>query len=590
MGNIPIDNFQSLAEIEPMPISDRWYLGVAWVLMLAKRQPYTLRAVEYFNQAIELNTRDSWAATQGLAWCYANLGQYGDAIYQIKKAISRLPCINAFEGTRLRYMTFTAEWYLELGDEKQYIETAKQAYETGSRSMWSPKSRIGVNVIASVKTYIVALYRVKAYEQLTELLYSLDGRETSEENISLWIVFLVVQYYLVNNVSIFEKVDWIARSTGNSAIQIFMHKSIEKLRHLSGILPLEDEHIAWLTWQAAQWQYSHAAQAEESMELWERVIDFVDKGNDIAQHQQLGLWTAAASTLGLMHFQAAKAHLDAGRDASIHVAKLESLAMQARGSKKYYRASYPAPLLGHWRHEYLKSEEDVWRACIRPSIKQALYLLTDEDSWNDQQAYGQLGAALMASKDIHNASIAIGITMRPLEDAQRASRSASGNETIRDTEIASIPEGAVSQDSRVDGPVASTEMTSNTLKTSDQATTTTRDHEEIDSSAMELPKPDVPKYAGFECMWSCDGPCETPKTEYRELHFCRVCNDICFCEECIALVKGDKMPYRCCYSDHSHVQMFLVSEDARRITDALIERRFAVQQEWLDGLRKEWGL
>ena len=97
-----------------------------------------------------------------------------------------------------------------------------------------------------------------------------------------------------------------------------------------------------------------------------------------------------------------------------------------------------------------------------------------------------------------------------------------------------------------------------------------------------------PKYAGFGYFWSCDGPCQSPQQSYAEIYFCRVCNDVCFCEKCIQLVRNDEMPFRRCAKDHPFVRAFPMIEEARRVTDALVERRFEVQQAWLEGLRKVW--
>lgn len=99
-----------------------------------------------------------------------------------------------------------------------------------------------------------------------------------------------------------------------------------------------------------------------------------------------------------------------------------------------------------------------------------------------------------------------------------------------------------------------------------------------------------PKYAGFECVWRCDAPCcETPPESYAELHVCRVCYDVCFCDKCIELVRNDALPFfRRCASHHPFVRVFPMVEEASRVTDALVERRFEVQQEWLEGLKGVW--
>ena len=69
-----------------------------------------------------------------------------------------------------------------------------------------------------------------------------------------------------------------------------------------------------------------------------------------------------------------------------------------------------------WLQEHSKIDEESWRACVRPSVKQALSLLSDEDPCNNQKAYAQLGQALLFAGVTLNACIAFGITTQPLEE------------------------------------------------------------------------------------------------------------------------------------------------------------------------------
>ena len=258
-----------------------------------------------------------------------------------------------------------------------------------------------------------------------------------------------------------------------------------------------------------------------------------------------------------------------------------------------------------WLHEYANAEEEVWRECIRPSIKQALYLLSDEDPWNDQRAYAQLGQALLLAGDVLNASIALGVSTKPLEEQCSSQQQLDHEENT--LELVSTTTESAKQH-----PEGSTEQAAR-YRVGDSAASLPPDHQDIDSTTAEDVPVDAlegcpaqvtaapddddnksavstvnPKYAGFECLWGCDGRCETPQESYAELYFCRVCNDVCFCEKCIVLVRNDELPFRCCAKDHPFVRAFPMIEEARRVTDALVERRFEVQQAWLEGLRKVW--
>lgn len=316
--------------------------------------------------------------------------------------------------------------------------------------------------------------------------------------------------------------------------------------------------------------------------MWERIVKFIDESNGVNQQSQAWHRTNAAAFLGLIHFDAARSAVKSGRDTSAHITKLEDLAQHTQGSKRYYRASYPALVLGMWLHEYAKAEDDVWRACIRPSIRQAFYLLTDEDPWNDQDAYAQLGAALLFAGDIPNASIAIGITMRPLEEQRQ--QSVFAHDSQQDESVTPNEE-----------PVPLTESAINFASMNQDLPGPGHGEAQVSDIAVHGAATDIsqkkrvnPKYTGFELWWTCDGPCKSSKQSYTELYFCRICNHVCFCDKCLDLVRTNQMPFRRCASDHTHTRMFPVTEEAKRMTDALIDERFEIQQEWLDGLKKIW--
>ena len=111
-----------------------------------------------------------------------------------------------------------------------------------------------------------------------------------------------------------------------------------------------------------------------------------------------------------------------------------------------------------------------------------------------------------------------------------------------------------------------------------------KEDDESDESAESF----NPKYAGFRYRWSCDGPCNTSQSDYAELWFCRVCPDSCFCENCIDLHKREEITARICAVDHPLVRIYPLTDEAREVADALVEKRFEAQQDWLDGLRKDW--
>ena len=243
----------------------------------------------------------------------------------------------------------------------------------------------------------------------------------------------------------------------------------------------------------------------------------------------------------------------------------------------------------------------------------------------------QLGQALLLAGDILNASIALGITTKPLAEVRRRKDIGTIEETnnefsdgklvppaaeVQDeqsNEHAHTPEN-ISSHAGSDRPSPTAEKTPIAVSGDEQhqrqikqevdaqeethlvaeqedvekmweADTEEEAATQAEEEQEEQPQGPVdPKYDGFDCKRTCDGQCQTPNTSYAKLYFCRVCHDLCFCKSCVELVRTDKLPFKKCASDHSFVDVFPMIEEA----EPIIEMRFEVQQEWLESLRKAW--
>lgn len=617
MWNIPLETIEEIANLESIPKTAHWYAGVAWILMEADETLYTDRAVEYFQKALEMKP-GGWMPMEGLARCYGeNLHQYQTAIDWMKAAIVNLP---EELGISFLLEARISDWELQLGQDQNAVESARTAYKNSRGFSYGTGTASDPSILRTIRHYIAALYKTKDYSTIKKLLYDLASTKTVEPNRSLWTAFLQEQYDNYYRIDIFDKVGTIVRATNDDDLRDFMKESIKQAVDLNSDTIAEAQTV-WLATQSADWQYHYAREPEESIDLYENIVTLIDQSNEVTQHSHNSYRTWAASQLSSMYFEEAKIAFNEGADYSTPVSKMENLAMHKQGSKRYYRASYPALILGLWLHEYAKADEETWKAAIKPSVKQGLYLLSDDDPWNDQRAYCQLGRALLLAGDVLNASIALGITTKPIEDKQLADFEAKAAEKessggFSDAEV--IPSaaeirnldqdaaledtiGVPSQISQFDKPRQGQELeveeeeVENEEEGEEDKDEGEGEEEELEEDEYEDEEREEeaqenfnPKYAGFYANWECDGPCTTASDSYQELHFCRFCDDTCFCEKCIELVKSDKMPFRKCAADHQHVRMFPMTSEAKRVTTALVERRFEVQQEWLDGLKKEW--
>lgn len=603
-------------------------------MMEAEEVAYTQRAIEYFEKALDI-LPGGWMAMEGLARCYGeNLQEYTTAIEWMGRAINNLPKTDSFVGIDFYLNHRIADWNLKIGNEQESLKAAQLSYEASQEFTYGTGSASDSSIIRSIKHYIEALYRTSQHSRIVELVNELDATDTLEPDTSLWTVFMGFQLDEYYAVDLFNKIGAIAQELEDEPRKELMKACTKKATNLNA-LTIADQRSIWLADQIAECQYRYAADIEESIEIWERLVNLVDQSNEVVQQTQNRFRSKAAGFLSMIFFRSARDDFDAGRDPSTSTSKIKQLAMHSQGSKRYYRASYPALILGLWLHEYKKTREDVWRACIRPSVKQALYLLSDEDPWNDQDAYIQLGQALLAAGDVLNGSIALGMTMKPLADRrseieqQKIEQDAQAQKTTKiglelheaktekqqnedSNEISSREVNLVSPISELLGDNhigKSKEAEDSALDCASQgndkatieaavlrgdANGDSDDHEKDTDEEKNQRNNDDPvssinsRFVGLDYRWLCDGPCTTSQSDYAELWFCRICIDNCFCERCIGLLRRGEISARICASDHSLIRVFPMIEEAKELTDALLQRRFEVQQRWLDDLRKTW--
>lgn len=547
MKSIPLDRLEALANLTSTPKTEHWYTGVAWIMMEVKSEEYTKRAIEYFKKALELSPQ-GWVALEGLAVCHgSNLGDYSTAIQLMKDALRTLPSDLRID---FHLRAKMVDWLGRLDNLEEYVRVTRLNFEA-SRTYphWSSVNRH--HTMLTVKNYLEALYRSQDFDGLLDAVHELESRDTIEDGISLWLACLRAQRDDEYNIDLFNKMGVVARAPNYPQAADLFAESIKRAADLrtETITVTTNQYMANM---GASWLRRYSTQ-EQSREFCELVIQLINQSDQNVQQQASWLFQRTANLLAALYFDNAFAERRDGRDPAPTIESMRSLALHRQGSQQYYRASYPAMILGLWIHEFAAGDDDDWMAAIKPSVLRALYLLSDDDPWNDQDAYSQLGAALLCANDISNARIALGITMKPIEDAQNKVN------LNRENDKAFIAESAAVKD---------------------DATTNTSTAERMEAINE--------KYAGFRLLHACDGICDTAQQDYRELHFCRFCWDTCFCEKCLPLVKSGEISM-VCSKDHEHVAIFPMSSDAKRIADALVDKRYEEQVEWLEELKQTWG-
>ena len=634
-----LDTLVTLAESEDIPRSEHWYTGLAWIMMECGKVDV---AIEHFQKALEISS-PGWVAMEGLARCYGNLGEYRKAIDWMEQGIKDVQKREGLTHIYFYMRSSISTWHPALGDADQAAENAEVAYSSSKQFLFGTGTTLDDIILHTIAQCVTALFDINRYDKIVDILYELNDIDTHCD-VSLLVMFLQEQSWLSCDVNIYDKIGTILRDRNDETFEMRMTAAIDRSATLSnaeeasiGLLERNSEQINWSIFQAAQWKYRWSKKPEDSITLLEKLMVRIDESNETIQPAQHWIRTKAAGLLSKMYFQAALAYTVSPSDITAKlnpislptIMKLNTLAKHKRGGAQYYRASYPAMLYGVWLRDHGNASEEEWRACFRPTIKRAIYLLSDEDPWNDQYAYGQLGIALMRGGDTVNASIAMGIMLKPLADL-RSRASASNNEKTVGNE-------SVSGSIKDEGEAKTESMATDSTRTLTEATKGVSDNsasskaeinpkrktpkckeketengeageaqeeqkdtkeEGKDNEAKEKEKQEEKeiedeedgetnaKLTGFRLRFSCDGPCNRSIGTYKELHFCQICFDICFCESCVHLLKRKEIPFRICSPDHQLLRVFPLTSEAKDMVDSLVARDFGPQANWLEEMSK----
>ncbi|OQN99698.1 hypothetical protein B0A48_14468 [Cryoendolithus antarcticus] len=588
--SIPLADIESAAALHMHVKNEHWYTGVAWIMMEANQEEHTRKAIEYFTEATKMSTR-AWVAFEGLAICHGdNLSQYEEGVRLMYRAIHLLTQIDTVPGIEFHLRTKMGSWLRQLGNGPESLQVCKAAYEGSSNFAYPTGLASDHLIILSIRNYIEAMFDAREFDDILTLICDLDMRTTGDMDRSLWIVFLRAQFVVEYDVMIFHKLREIGRALDRDRTVYLVKSSTERA------VPLTPDAFSytgnlWLAMQCITWLYEVSDVPDDAATLLEKVIEIIDGSDEITQQNSWLQRDIAAAFLGFHHFRTAVCAAAAGQDPSPAVKQLDILAHHQQGGTRYVRTSYPALAMAQWLHEYTSADDETWMAYIKPSVQRALHFLSDNDPWNDQQACAQLGQALLCANDMGNACIALGITMTPFEELTRKQNSAS------EVQLGyARPQGDLATERE-----ASKDDNRDLQKTGDKGVTDEEYDEQPGQPVIEDgvdADPDEPenlKYAGFELIFSCDN-CKLSRDRlqnpYKELHFCRMCNDVCFCEDCIEQLRKGELDFATdstCSSDHKHVMVFPVTQEARALTDALLQKRFEVQEQWLHQLWKTWG-
>lgn len=559
MQKLSVYRIRKLAHFINLEKTAYWHARLA----LALRQTNHLEAaIREYHTSLRIDEQ-SWSAKSGLAQCYAARQDYKLAIEWGLKALASVPDDQIDPKSDL--WQSISGWKLENEDVEGAIQASKEAWNLKPEDVFAASG------------YLDALDAGGRYQEMLRFAEGLEKTisMTTNESILTQMLSIFGGKVLGNAAKALGRLEFVSNAIETSIA------AAERKKH--------EGNVAELRYQYGCFKSRHIQNTDEAMELWELVL------KSKANIEYLRSWSM--DELSQLYFDRAVNLEKQGLSPDPWISKLESLCKQAKSSEggdDVFSNEDASMVLGLWYR--LHDEHDRAKACFKATILQAIDILTDDDPENDWRGYSSLAEALLMAGDKVNASPAFAFTTARLD------KSKNGREAMQKKQaMASVKEIRVDMNSLVikAGPDDTVATTGNIAEPVLMVETTPRKLEEIsdkadDDSVVAFDDAEVEQSNHYDptetCWWTCDGEC---KGRYKyeawtAFYFCEFCLDTGFCDQCIELVRTDRLPFRKCSSTHPFYQIYPTAHKLEDVNTVVVDGKTLPRTEWLANLRKQW--
>lgn len=521
-----------------------------------------------------------WSAKLGLAGCYEQRQDYISAIDWARDALASIP--DNQKDVKSSHWQRISRWKLEIGDVDGGIEASREA------------CKLNPEGIAAAVGNLSALEAGGRFQEVLEFAESLEkpSSVTAEGSFLTEMLLTFGGDEILGNA---------AKALGRLE---FVSNAIE-----TSIAVAERKNLSWdvadQRYRFGCFEFKWLQNTDEAMELWELVLESTADTKNLDRFS--GPRRNSADQLSQLYFDRAIKSEKEGLSSDPWISKLDRLSRQIKGSEggdNVFSMEATSLVLGLWYR--LHNKHDKAKVCFTPQVLEAIDVLTDDDPGNDIWGYMKLASVLLMAGDKVNASPAFAFTTTGIDiqkDARQAMQRKIAMRAVKESPaedkeckevtlgvemnssiIGARPDDAMAITDTIAAPALMVEITTRPLN---QIPNNADDNSPVPSNDTEIEesKPDDPTQF---TLWRCDGNCKRKEEAWTAFYLCEFCWDIAFCDQCVELVRTDRLPFRTCSSSHSFYQIWPSAQKMTDMNTVFVDGKTLSRTEWLTNLRKEW--
>jgi tetratricopeptide (TPR) repeat protein len=534
--------------------------------------------LRHFEKALELD-ETMWVAKNGVARTLAARGEYEKAI-ELGKAVDTIlekllsearesnhaDSKHVSAAARVSINSLMADWYRKLLDYKSAMKHFKKAMEIDSQ-------RYDI-----IHDYICILGVQGEFEEIVSSLKLIDENSENQKYTNL---IIMLSKYVWWDDCFFEFVLGASRETQQLQwLQDIYEKAVVATKKRQ--LPVEATVLEVCLSIIYKWL---GVQGDKLEHLFENVLKFVVRPGALENSSIQRCQEFIAREYGRYCLEKAYSAVDDSKVAR-YVGTLERLSKikskATDDNKEVLTTRLSAVYLGIWHH--LHGRELEAREYLKPSLKQALMLLSDADPSNDIEGYWMVAMVLVAAGEDESAR-AVLHAIRPTEKVERYAEMSELKPLKRAKE--ERRKNKKKNESEGDDKAPSSEVNRNGRENDPFSITTS-----LTSSSEEAPlERGEDKYPGevWYYPFTCDGPCDRDFPLYIKVNMCHIClRDIC--DDCLKLIHdGHESARLTCSKDHKWLHVDPPSKEVEE-GEILVGDKVVKLEEFVQELRKKWAL